>query len=475
MFISSQRKSFISLVLVMAVVLLLAAGCSKNGSEDNKAENSSYGSTAAVTEESTEETKPAVDLGGRTIKFGAWFDTTPKAGSSEIGDKLIEVMNDLQQKCNFKMEYINIPYEEYAQKVSASVMAGDPVFDIGHIEDGMFFPGLVTKGYLFPVSDLKEFDFSNPKWNQFTKEASTYSGKVYGFQTEKTYPRTMIYFNKNIFEKEGIPSPYELQRNGQWDWEKMLEIAKKTTKDVNSDGINDQWGLSGIDIAWMFVYSNNGELIRNDDGKPRFGLTEENSLEALQFYQDLAVKHKVFEVNPDGAEWDYAMQQFKDGKTAMFAGAWWMAGSNFKDNMKDDYGVLMFPKGPKADKYISQNYGLNFWCFLNGVKDIEKIAAVWNEYTEPIEGFEEAWKNDYSYACRDEESIKTFELMYSDENIFKHNPLKFYRELETTWYDVAWNLEHGTSTAKERINAISQQAQSLIDDALKSQGETEAK
>ena len=39
----------------------------------------------------------------------------------------------------------------------------------------------------------------------------------------------MIYYNKEIFENEGIDDPLELYNNGEWDFDNLMRIAKELT------------------------------------------------------------------------------------------------------------------------------------------------------------------------------------------------------------------------------------------------------
>ena len=464
----------LSLILVLLLLFSVAAGCGKQStdqtSEDGKADGTvqeTEGETGDAENNGEEPNEPAYDFGGRSIRYSAWWDLAPVAGSSEGADKMIERMAEMEEKYNFKMEYINIPYEQTLETFSASVLAGDPYSDIAIVENTWFFPGLVLSGMIMPVDALGVFDFEEEKWNQTSIKACTWEGKVYGFNTGRQFPRGVMFWNKSMFEREGLPNLYELQRNKEWTWDKMLEIAKKATKDLDGDGVIDQYGLGGIDIAWQFVYSNTGETIKYVDGKPVFALTDPPALEALQFYQDLIHVHKVFDYPPDGSPWDYATQRFNDGITAMYGYQWWVAGNVFQANMQDDYGVVCFPMGPRATEYVSEMTAENFTVFPIGVKDPEQVAIVFDEMTDPFPDEDpDAWKEGYEASARDYETIETIQMI-QDKNLSIMNPLRGITELQNMSYSFMYEINTANASAKVAIEKIAQQAQAVIDDAFR--------
>jgi len=466
-----SKKAVKVLSGVMAVFFLFAvtAGCSgsKDISQDsNKPAETLEEKEGQPTGEEAElqAEEPAYDFGGRVMKFVAAWTLEPEPGSSEYADKMIARMADLEKKYNFKTEYLNIEMSQLLEQFTASVLAGDPVGDIVYVWSYWFYPSFVSAGMVYPVSDLGIFDFTEEKWNQDVIKFGTYQGKVYGFDTGKTYPRGAIFWNKNIFERDGLPNLYELQNNRTWTWDKLLEIAQKATKDLDGDGVIDQWGLGGVSTDMGILFSNNAEVVRADEnGKPVFTLTEPNAIEALQFYQDLIHKYKVYNLPPDGANWDYPMQQFTDGKLAMMYGEWWMAGG-FNVNMSDDYGYVVFPMGPKADQYVVRQSELTFPVIPSTAKKPEEIAIVWDARTDPFPDDDpDAWKEGYEAEARDAETIDTIEMIMN-EQISKLDLHRGFRQVEELMWTLMWFIYSGNKTPQVAVEEYAQQAKSILDD-----------
>ena len=94
--------------------------------------------------------------------------------------------------------------------------------------------------------------------------------------------------------------------------------------------------------------------------------------------------------DPEGAEWDYYKEEFVNGQAAFMVEQEY-AGTpgNFLQDMEDEVGFVMFPKGPKCDNYI--NVWDNNPACIPGCYDeerAEKIAFAWNLFTDDVPGYE---------------------------------------------------------------------------------------
>jgi ABC-type glycerol-3-phosphate transport system substrate-binding protein len=143
-----------------------------------------------------------------------------------------------------------------------------------------------------------------------------------------------------------------MQRDGTWTWDAFMDICKKVTRDINNNGIIDIHAFpSDHDkhVLDFFVFGNGGDYVVKDasgtfvnaTGRPEF-------IEALSFIERLD-NEGVIKRRPDGAVWNWYETAFIDGKLAMC-----IVPQNYRWNfriMKDDYGVVLPPKGPKAKDY----------------------------------------------------------------------------------------------------------------------------
>ncbi|WP_404445815.1 ABC transporter substrate-binding protein [Sutcliffiella horikoshii] len=154
-----------------------------------------------------------------------------------------------------------------------------------------------------------------------------------------------LYYNKHLFRKAGIPFPSQDPDN-PLTWEEVLEIALKISN-PNQEvyGIDPAQGFTDgegpayfkMPILWQF-----GGSVLSPDGTTAEGyLNSEESLKALQFYQDLYLKHNV-------ATMQLPPAAFETEKLAMtILGSWDLQElENIQDfSLEEDFGVAPLPMG----------------------------------------------------------------------------------------------------------------------------------
>ncbi|AEE95679.1 ABC transporter substrate-binding protein [Mahella australiensis] len=469
-----MSKKIAMLLVVVMLMTAIMAGCGGNEQQPDATNDGQKTPDQTAEEQQSEEEPPQLDFGGRTIRYTAWWDLTPQPGSSASADRQIARRNELEKKYNCKVEYVNIPWDQYLQKFITAAMAGDSIGDLVTLDSRWFYPTAVANGYLYDLNEFADkgiFDFTEEKWNKDFLKWGTFDGKLYGYAIGRTFPRSVLFWNKSLFEREGLPNLYDLFFNHQWTWDKMLEIAKKATKDKDGDGKIDQWGLSGIDLGFGFVFSNNAESVDvSDPIHPKFVLNSPNALEGLQAWQDFIQKHKVVELNPEGAAWDYPRQSFSNGNVAMLYTQWWMV-DDIKKNMKDQYGIIMFPMGPKADEYVSQYSGFTIDTIPSTVKNADQVAIFQNEMTEPYPDEDpEEWKDYYTERVYDEQSVQVIEML-QDKGLSKVDWFGSFDDVVQMSYTFMSEIQNGSKTPQVAISEVAQQAQTLLDNALKKKPE----
>jgi multiple sugar transport system substrate-binding protein len=183
----------------------------------------------------------------------------------------------------------------------------------------------------------------------------TYNGNVYGLP--KDWDTIAILYNKQIFQKMGLPAPTNLTWNPT-DGGTFLQLAQKLTLDQNGKHPTDagfdpkhikQFGYVSENNAqegfWNFIAMNGGTLLDKPFGQ-NFQFNQPPSLQALQFLVDLVNKYHV---SPSAAETNnnsgIAIQLFDGGHAAMVtAGSWELSG--IVQQASIPWGVAQLPVGP---------------------------------------------------------------------------------------------------------------------------------
>ena len=466
-----MKRKLASIASAVLAMMLLGTACASTTTSSGSSSGTASGEEPA-----------AFSLDGRVITFGANWDIEPEAGSSRSDDLMIARVDEIEKKYDCKIEYLY--GGDYEASVVATTLSGEPNIDFGWFPPQFMFANAASN-VLYPLSDISTLDLSADNVLTTTTQYCTYKDKIYGvdFGTYFDYAQQnnclFMFYNKTLLKKHGQPDPFELQSQGKWTWEAMRNIAIATTADTDGDGQVDQWGLADMnnDIAHSLVLSNDANFYeRSTDGASSYftySLTSSKALEALNYYQQLACTDKVLYVPPAGSAEDAGKQLFIDGKAAFFEHNAWV-NDEFHTSMKDEYGVVMFPKRDESADYATHQIWLNFLGIPSSVKDPEKVAVIMYELLgvpieDPLtEGMtpEELITTDWESRCNDPSGVQTLLLANTKPIIMDYSWV--FSEAYNTNNNAIIEIANGTQTPTAAITAVAPQIQAIIDSVLKS-------
>lgn len=179
-----------------------------------------------------------------------------------------------------------------------------------------------------------------------------------------------IFYNKTMFEKEGVALPPTTWSADGWMWDDLLKAAKGLTKGTEQYGVEI---FKDTSYENTFSVNNGGEGIFSADGK-RFTLADSPGVEAVQWVADLSVRHKVQpkwgDIQADQSE----QRLFTAGKLGMILNASSSIGY-YTENVKDfEWEIAPMPAKVKQIQeggvvvYVIPEKGKNpeqAWDYLN--------------------------------------------------------------------------------------------------------------
>ncbi len=318
--------------------------------------------------------------------------------------------------------------------------------------------GPMQSGLFYDLSTLDAFDFEEEKWNGIVRDLLTKDGAIYGMRAEAAEPRKGIFFNKRLLQEAGVDpeSLYDMQADGTWTWEAFEELCEKLHRDVDNDGVIDKYAIKSFSSHFFpaaLVSNGIGFVMVDEEGKYYNAAETDAFLEAANWAMDMFVKYDM--PSPEGANWDYFEPAFVNGEVAMTCHEDYAAGQTFA-NMADDFGFVMFPKGPRAETYMfspTDNVLVIPACY--DAERAAKIAFAYNLYTDPTPGFEDSedWKAGYYAKYRDLRAVdETLELMRQPEHQFVwYTDMIAGYDLGPDWI---WEVSAGNVTPAERGEAM---------------------
>lgn len=229
------------------------------------------------------------------------------------------------------------PWDQYWPKLEASALGGSmPDTFIMHSQEiAKYAEGDV-------LMDLTEFIEESEQVNltKYPEDiVEVYSTENQTLGIPRDYDTIGLWYNKEIFDAAGIPYPDET-----WTWDTLLETAiELTDEDEGIYGmlapVNNQEGY------YSFLFQNDGYVLSED--KTQSGFRETETIEAMQFYVDLSLKHGVSPTAAQFADND-RMVYFQSGRAAMGTFGSYQA-STFSQNeyTAENIDVTVLPKGER--------------------------------------------------------------------------------------------------------------------------------
>lgn len=349
------------------------------------------------------------------------------------------------------------------EDVQNRVLSGDSTHDIYFGQHRQFnYFGLANDKLIYKVGDILPEEYYESLHNtdkQYAKRMRL-RGEYYSFgNTKGPHNPTIMFmmYNKDLIEENDQPDPYELYQDDEWDYQAMEDIMKAVTKDTDGDGEYDQVGMYDQlgESALRLMPFNQLEITRqNEEGNFIFDLDSEKGVETLnliaKWRNEDQVTSEATEVSDDDLE-----VAFSPG----YAIVWWPG-----VDADHDFGVVPYPKGPDAERYLTPSY--TFWVTTipANAEDPEGLIAL------------------YEYLIRydDEERHEAYINELMETRIQTEEHWDMYMEGVENWqgegdpfqYSGLWEIVlapvnevlTGEEGAKSRMKEIQPEAQSFIDD-----------
>ncbi len=133
----------------------------------------------------------------------------------------------------------------------------------------------------------------------------------------------VILYRKDLFDAAVIPAP-----SPTWTWDDLVAAARRLTQDLDGNGTIDQWGF-GVPAArsrksilqWLPWFWGLGGVLQDKDGQVT--LCTPAAVGAMQWYRDLAHKHRVTPPTFYAMDQDTVFQGLAGGLFAMTEGGSW--------------------------------------------------------------------------------------------------------------------------------------------------------
>jgi multiple sugar transport system substrate-binding protein len=290
-------------------------------------------------------------------------------------------------RTGIRVEITGPPYQFVESKIRELCASKGADFDIFET-DSQWYGGQILDKCIEPLdSYLKRagIDYNTT----FVQPYATYNGRwpvrvavLRGEADWKPYATQPVYFlpwtigtmilgyRADLFKQAGIVDGSGRAKAPQT-WDEFVEAAKKLTVDTNGDGKIDRYGIGwyagrisdGITQQWLPFHASYGALIWDErNWKAQGVINSPQAVEALQFFVDFNLKHKV--VDPGTANWfvdELLNGAFTDKYAMNFT---WVSFAGAMDN-------------PKISKTAGKWAYAPFPCFVDKATGKKRCAATY--------------------------------------------------------------------------------------------------
>jgi len=450
-----------SLLLILVIFTITIISCgdkndnSGNDKKDNNAQN--LGDEQEEVIESTTEGRiapdvPVVDYGGHVYNIMTigipgseqWenIDLSAEADSGEvISDAVYRRNSTIEGKYNITIKETHLMYDNFFKAMQKEIKAGTGDYDL-------FSPRIIDsskymqEGYFVNLQTAPYIDLTKPWYNQNGIEEMTINNKLFivisDILLSSNDATSITIFNKKLLQANGFDLPYALVKEDKWTVDKLYEMAKAISKDLNGDGLmtpaDDQWGyLIWTDAMVSYLHSGGQRLVSKDkDGVPVVTFNTSKTYQvmekAFKLLYDESITGNVQKpafINAGDEAWSQRESVFESIFTSDRAAFSWVRLYMIPRlrTMDTDFGIVPVPKYDESIKGYPSTVNVHHACALGipvTVEDLERTAIIMealaaeSRYTVQPAYYEISLKTKHS---RDDESAEMLDLILKNRVI----------------------------------------------------------
>lgn len=343
----------------LAVVMTFAfAGCSDDGDSESKREDS----RPVV---STDDIEPIAEGEETTLTYMGIYDLNP----SNDDDRTVGL--SLFEDKGGKIEWTRVTSSNQYTKLAAAVTSGKDAPDL-FTYNTLAFPCQVVQGFYQPLDEV--IDFDDPLWSGVKDTADQFvlDGKHYVAPLE--YGLTaMLFYDRTVFEENGLDDPLELYYEDQWDYDAMEDMMSDWCKAAEGD--TERYGINGW-YAPQIVAQTGETLVKTDDN-----ITYYSNLDSPKI---AAVMERLYDWQKQGyveQNWiGSAAEAFEKNVLFYSMGTWAAMGTSGPD-VQGEWGMVPFPKDPnyEGDKPIT-SATITSYMWVTGSEKKDAVRAFYECY-----------------------------------------------------------------------------------------------
>jgi len=294
---------------------------------------------------------------GKESGYNAWLTVDLVAEElldEPINDAVYTRNEILKDKYGFTIVDVPSPKDQAVQAM-AEIKAGGEAFDL-IIADGEKSAALGEGGYLLNLYEVPYLQLEAPWWDPHAAPNLSIGGKLYfttGDLSISANDATWITaFNKQVQEEHNVEDLYKLVKENKWTIDKVDEITKSISSDLNDDGRFDNKDIYGYVYepfnGYALFYSLGCSIITKD----------ENDYPSLSVFstESQSIFETIRQISDDDANYYQGWSGdctsiIKDNRALLTSTTMFTVRANYR-KWEQDFGILPMPKLAADQNYV---------------------------------------------------------------------------------------------------------------------------
>jgi len=337
----------IVMMLVAAGLVLALAACGESGGGSVKGNRN--------------EALPEFELKSKKV--------TVMANWTGSESDVLELKEAALANYGIEIEIMSVGYADIPQKLTSLVITGQSPDMVLKRSDQDDFPGYIINELVQPIDEY--VDITHPLFAdlQDAYRLTEWDGKHY-VAVSKVDTGTAAYYNKKMLEDSGMELPWDLYQRGEWDWNKLKEIAKGMK--IEKDGVVEQYGFAlHRPYPWAYTSGKTFGLLDSKNKTVVNNLQDADLARAMNYLSDMIINDKICPSRIDGA-----LDLFRREQTPiLIAERIYQMPEVMELAKADNLGIAPMPKDPQADVHYVRG-SASGWFVPVGAKNPEGALAV---------------------------------------------------------------------------------------------------
>ena len=360
-------------ILLILLSVLLLVSCSGNNS-DSTGTTEMQGNSASDAEETTTG-KPYVadslpddlDFEGAELNILARENLpfnyemgVENANGEIINDAIYDRNRNVEERLKVKINVFPTIVGNGMTDINKLVMSGDGTYSVFMGYAAYMMEPVLNKSF-YNLHSVDYLDFDKPWWVSNLNEVMTVYDMLFFTAGDITLSMIQyegcIFYNQDLYEEHNISDNiYDLVTQGKWTIDKLIELSKYVSSDLNGDGVfdkNDQYGFSQADSVLIFAMGRGAGLkftAKDAAGFPEIVMDNPQTYTIIDKVNNLFTNESSYVVlykrdepsNSEEQNVQLTQKMFINDQVLFYTGHI-LDMEAFRD-MQSDYGIVPMPK-----------------------------------------------------------------------------------------------------------------------------------